>query len=470
MFESLSDRLQSTFKKLKGHGKLTENNISDALREVRRAFLEADVNYKVTRDFIENIKGRALGQEVIGSLTPELQIAKIIGEELTTLMGGESTRIQVAPSGPTVVLLVGLQGSGKTTVAAKLGIRFRKEGRNPMLVAADIYRPAAIKQLQLLGEQTDTPVFSLGTEVSPVDIAKASVQDALTRGCDRVIIDTAGRLHIDETLMAELQDIKAAVNPTEILLIVDAMTGQDAVNVAESFNTDLDIDGVILTKMDGDARGGAALSIRSITQKPIKFIGVGEKIEATALEEFHPERMASRIIGQGDFQTLVERAEAVYSDDQAKELERKLLEKKGLDFTDFLSQLEHIKNMGPLDQLLDLVPFKNQLPIKDLKPDESHLKYAKAIIQSMTPEERQNPSLLDRSRKLRIASGSGTSVNQVNQLISQLRLMNNMLDQQPSMGMLQKGTKIGGLPRTKIGGAPRTKRKARKPRRRKRRK
>ena len=278
MFESLSDRLQSTFKKLKGHGKLTENNISDALREVRRAFLEADVNYKVTRDFIENIKVRTLGQEVIGSLTPELQIAKIIGEELTTLMGGESTRIQVAPSGPTVVLLVGLQGSGKTTVAAKLGLRFRKEGRNPMLVAADIYRPAAIKQLQLLGEQTDTPVFSLGTEVSPVDIAKASVQDALTRGCDRVIIDTAGRLHIDETLMTELQDIKAAVNPTEILLIVDAMTGQDAVNVAESFNTDLDIDGVILTKMDGDARGGAALSIRSITQKPIKFIGVGEKI------------------------------------------------------------------------------------------------------------------------------------------------------------------------------------------------
>ncbi len=470
MFESLSDRLQSTFKKLKGQGKLTENNISDALREVRRAFLEADVNYKVTRDFIENIKVRALGQEVIGSLTPELQIAKIIGEELTTLMGGESTKIQVAPSGPTVILLVGLQGSGKTTVAAKLGLRFKKEGRNPMLVAADVYRPAAIKQLQLLGEQTDTPVFSLGTEVSPVDIAKASVQDALSRGCDRVIIDTAGRLHIDETLMAELQAIKAAVNPAEILLIVDAMTGQDAVNVAESFNTDLEIDGVVLTKMDGDARGGAALSIRSITQKPIKFIGVGERIEATALEEFHPERMASRIIGQGDFQTLVERAEAVFSEDQAKEIERKLLEKKGLDFTDFLSQLEQIKNMGPLDQLLDLVPFKNQLPIKDLKPDESQLKYAKAIIQSMTPEERKNPPLLDRSRKLRIANGSGTSVNQVNQLISQLRMMNSMFDQQPSMAMLQKGTKIGGLPRTKIGGGPRTKRKARKPRKRKKRK
>ena len=462
MFESLSERLQSTFKKIKGQGKLTENNISDSLREVRRAFLEADVNYKVTRDFIENIKERALGQEVMGSLTPELQIAKIIKEELTTLMGTESVKIQIAPNGPTLVMLAGLQGAGKTTVAAKLALKFRKEGRNPMLVAADVYRPAAIKQLQVLGDQIETPVFSLGTDVSPVKIAKDSVQDALKRGYDCIIIDTAGRLHIDETLMGELQGIKNAVNPSEILLVVDAMTGQDAVNVAENFNSDLDISGVILTKMDGDARGGAALSIRSVTEKPIKFIGVGEKIEAAALEEFHPERMASRIIGQGDFQTLMEKAEAVFNEDQARELERKLSEKKGLDFNDFLTQLEQIKNMGPLDQLLDLVPFKNQLPVKDLQPDESHLKYAKAMIQSMTPEERQNPTLLDRSRKMRISKGSGTSVNQVNQLVSQLRMMNNMLSQQASMAMPKMAGKMGMLPQTQ--------RKKRKPRKRKRRK
>ena len=462
MFESLSDRLQSTFKKIKGQGKLTEKNISDSLREVRRAFLEADVNYKVTRDFIESIKERALGQEVMGSLTPELQIAKIIKEELTTLMGTESAKIQIAPNGPTVVMLAGLQGAGKTTVAAKLALKFRKEGRNPILVAADVYRPAAIKQLQVLGEQIDTPVFSLGTDVSPVKIAKDSVQDAMKRGYDCVIIDTAGRLHIDETLMGELRGIKDTVDPSEILLVVDAMTGQDAVSVAENFNNDLDISGVILTKMDGDARGGAALSIRSVTEKPIKFIGVGEKIEAAALEEFHPERMASRIIGEGDFQTLMEKAEAVFNEDQVRELERKLTERKGLDFNDFLTQLEQLKNMGPLDQLLDLVPFKNQLPVEDLQPDESHLKYAKAMIQSMTPAERGNPALLDRSRKVRISKGSGTSVNQVNQLVSQLRIMNNMLNQQASMGMPKMGGKMGVLPRTQ--------RKSRKPRKRKRRK
>ena len=462
MFESLGDRLQSTLKKIKGQGKLTESNVSDTLREVRRALLEADVNYKVTREFIDRIKERALGQEVLGSLTPELQIAQIIGEELTQLMGNKAEKINIAPSGPTVVMLAGLQGAGKTTVAAKLALRFRKDGRKPLLVAADVYRPAAIKQLQVLGEQTETPVFSMGTDVSPVDIAEASVDEALAHGHNCVIIDTAGRLHIDDTLMGELRQIKERVEPTEILLIVDAMTGQDAVNVAENFNSDLEIDGVILTKMDGDARGGAALSIRHITQKPIKFIGVGEKIEAAALEEFHPERMSSRILGEGDFQTLLEKAEEVFSEDQAKELERKLTEQKGLDFDDFLTQLEQLKNMGPLDQLMDLMPFKNQLPVKNLTPDESHLQTAKAIIHSMTLEERKNPRLLDRSRKLRISKGSGTTVNQINMLVSQLQMMNRMLNQQAAMAMPQMGQKMGALPRPK--------RKAgRKPRRRKRR-
>jgi signal recognition particle subunit SRP54 len=461
MFESLGDRLQSTFKKLKGQGKLTESNVSDTLREVRRAFLEADVNYKVTREFIEQIKTRTLGQEVLGSLTPELQIARIIGEELTQLMGNKAEKIRIAPSGPTVVMLVGLQGAGKTTVAAKLALKFRKDGRKPLLVAADVYRPAAIKQLQILGEQTETPVFSMGTDTSPVKIAEASVKEALAHGHNCVIIDTAGRLHIDGTLMGELRQIKERVELTEILLIVDAMTGQDAVNVAENFNNDLEIDGVILTKMDGDARGGAALSIRHVTQKPIKFIGVGEKIEAAALEEFHPERMSSRILGQGDFQTLLERAEDVFSEDQAKELERKLTEQKGLDFDDFLTQLEQLKNMGPLDQLMDLMPFKNQLPVQNLTPDESHLQTAKAIIHSMTLEERKNPRLLDRSRKLRISKGSGTTVNQINMLVSQLQMMNRMLNQQAAMAMPQMGQKMGALPRPK--------RKARKPRKRKRR-
>jgi signal recognition particle subunit SRP54 len=471
MFESLGNRLQSTLKKIRGQGKLTESNISDTLREVRRAFLEADVNYKVTREFIEQIKTRTLGQEVLGSLTPELQIARIIGEELTQLMGNKAEKIRIAPSGPTVVMLVGLQGAGKTTVAAKLALKFRKDGRKPLLVAADVYRPAAIKQLQILGEQTETPVFSMGTDTSPVKIAEASVKEALAHGHNCVIIDTAGRLHVNDELMEELRQIKAHANPSEVLLIVDAMTGQDAVNVAENFNNDLDIDGVILTKMDGDARGGAALSIRHITHKPIKFIGVGEKIEASALEEFHPERMASRILGQGDFQTLLEKAEDVFSEDQAKELERKLIESKGLDFTDFLTQLEQLKNMGPLDQLLDLMPFKNQLPVQNLTPDESHLQTAKAIIHSMTSEERKNPRLLDRSRKLRISKGSGTTVNQVNMLISQLQMMNRMLNQQAAMAMPQMGTGLNTKMGRKIGALPGQKRKvARKPRKRRRRK
>ena len=430
MFESLTEKLQSTFKKLSGQGKLTEKNIADALRDVRFALLEADVNFRIVRNFIDDVTERSLGQEVLGSLSPELQIAKIIGDELTKLMGTESEKINIAPSGPTVIMLVGLQGCGKTTVSAKLALKFHSEGRNPLMVAADIYRPAAIKQLQVLGKQIDVPVFSMGTETSPDSIAQAAVKHALNRGHNFVIIDTAGRLHIDEKLMEELRDIKGAVKPTEILLVVDSMTGQDAVNVAEHFNTNLDIDGVVLTKLDGDARGGAALSIRAVTEKPIKFVGIGEKIDATTLEEFHPDRMASRILGQGDFQTLLERAETLFTEEQAKEFERKLTEKQGLDFDDLLVQLEQIKNMGPLDQLIGMIPGINKLPIKDMQVDEGQLKIAKAIIQSMTPEERKIPSLLDRSRKLRIANGSGTKVQDINQLVQQLRFMNRMVKQQ----------------------------------------
>ena len=430
MFESLTEKLQSTFKKLSGQGKLTEKNIADALRDVRFALLEADVNFRIVRNFIDDVTERSLGQEVLGSLSPELQIAKIIGDELTKLMGTESEKINIAPSGPTVIMLVGLQGCGKTTVSAKLALKFHSEGRNPLMVAADIYRPAAIKQLQVLGKQIDVPVFSMGTETSPDSIAQAAVKHALNRGHNFVIIDTAGRLHIDEKLMEELRDIKGAVKPTEILLVVDSMTGQDAVNVAEHFNTNLDIDGVVLTKLDGDARGGAALSIRAVTEKPIKFVGIGEKIDATTLEEFHPDRMASRILGQGDFQTLLEKAETLFTEEQAKEFERKLTEKQGLDFDDLLVQLEQIKNMGPLDQLIGMIPGINKLPIKDMQVDEGQLKIAKAIIQSMTPEERKIPSLLDRSRKLRIANGSGTKVQDINQLVQQLRFMNRMVKQQ----------------------------------------
>ncbi|MCH8290245.1 signal recognition particle protein [Candidatus Poribacteria bacterium] len=436
MFESLTEKLQNTFKKLSGHGKLTEKNITDALREVRLALLEADVNFKIVRSFINDVREQALGQEVMGSLTPELQIAKIIGDELTKLMGTASEKINIAPSGPTIIMMVGLNGAGKTTVSAKLALKFRTEGRNPLLVAADVYRPAAIKQLQVLGDQINVPVFSMGTDTSPVSIAQAAVKSALNRGHNFVIIDTAGRLQINKELMKELRVIKGAINPTEIMLVVDAMTGQDAINVAEQFNADLDIDGVILTKMDGDARGGAALSIRAVIQKPIKLVSVGEKVDTTTLEEFHPDRMASRILGEGDFKTLLEKAENVFTEDQAREFERKLTDKQGLDFDDLLVQLEQIKKMGPLDQLIDMIPGINKLPIdvKDLQVDEGQFQHAKAIIQSMTPGERRIPSLLDRSRKIRIAKGSGMTVREVNQLVQQLNFMNRMVKHQ-GLGM-----------------------------------
>lgn len=436
MFESLTEKLQSTFKKLSGHGKLTEKNIADALREVRLALLEADVNFKIVRSFINDVREQALGQEVMGSLTPELQIAKIIGDELTKLMGTASEKINIAPSGPTIIMMVGLNGAGKTTVSAKLALKFRTEGRNPLLVAADVYRPAAIKQLQVLGDQINVPVFSMGTDTSPVSIAQEAVKSALNHGHNFVIIDTAGRLQINKELMKELRVIKGAIKPTEIMLVVDAMTGQDAINVAEQFNADLDIDGVILTKMDGDARGGAALSIRAVIQKPIKLVSVGEKVDTTTLEEFHPDRMASRILGEGDFKTLLEKAENVFTEDQAREFERKLTDKQGLDFDDLLVQLEQIKKMGPLDQLIDMIPGINKLPIdvKNLQVDEGQFQHAKAIIQSMTPGERRIPSLLDRSRKIRIAKGSGMTVREVNQLVQQLNFMNQMVKHQ-GLGM-----------------------------------
>ncbi|HCK15507.1 TPA: signal recognition particle protein [Candidatus Poribacteria bacterium] len=442
MFESLTEKLQSTFKKLSGQGKLTEKNVSDALREVRFALLEADVGYKIVRQFVDDVKVRSLGQEVLGSLTPELQISKIIGDELTSLMGQKSEKVQVSPSGTTVLMMVGLQGSGKTTASAKLALKFKTEGRNPLLVAADIYRPAAIEQLKILGDQIGIPVFSMGTDVSPVSIAQAAVEHALNHGNTFVILDTAGRLHIDEELMGELENIQCSVNPTETLLVVDSMTGQDAVNVAEHFSKDLNITGVILTKLDGDARGGAALSVRAATGTPIKFVSTGEKIDGHTLEEFYPDRMASRILGQGDFKTLLDRAESIVSEEQAKELEEKLMSKSGLDFNDMLTQFEQIKKMGSLDQLIGMVPGMSKALPKDAQIDESQIKHAKSIIQSMTLGERRNYAILDRSRRQRIAKGSGTRVSQVNQLVSQLKMMNQMFNQQTAHGS-QFGLSVG---------------------------
>ena len=465
MFESLTEKLQSAFKRLSGQGKLTEKNVADVLREVRLALLEADVNFKVVRTFINEVRSRSLGQEVLGSLTPELQIAKIIGDELTKLMGEASVKIELASSGPTVVLMVGLQGSGKTTASAKLADKYKKEGRNPLLAAADIYRPAAIKQLQVLGQQVEVPVFTLGTDVSPLKIAESAVQEAVSEGYNFVIIDTAGRLHLDEELMDELKSIKSSVNPDEILLVVDSMTGQDAVNVAERFNQDLDISGVVLTKLDGDARGGAALSIRSVTDKPIKLVSTGEKVDASTLEEFYPDRMASRILGQGDFKTLLERAEATFTEDQAKEIERKLATKQGLDFNDLLLQLEQIKQMGPLDQIVDMIPGVGKAIPKGFQPDEDQLRYVKAIIQSMTVQERQDHRILSRSRRLRIANGSGTTVRQVNQLVDQLKFLNRMTQQAAGMqGLMPNAAKVGGTKkakRTRVSARTRRKRRRR---------
>ncbi|WP_455104814.1 signal recognition particle protein [Peptostreptococcus sp.] len=444
IFEGLSDKLQNAFGKLRSKGKLTEADVKTAMREVKMALLEADVNFKVVKDFVKVVQERCVGEEVLKSLTPGQMVVKIVNEELTALMGDVQSKLTYSPQPPTVIMMVGLQGAGKTTTSGKLGGYLKKEGKSPLLVACDVYRPAAIKQLQVVGEKLDLPVFTMGDQVSPVEIAKKALEHAKSHSNDVVIIDTAGRLHVDEVLMQELKDIKTQVNPQEILLVVDSMTGQDAVNVSESFNEILGVDGVVLTKLDGDTRGGAALSIRAVTQKPIKFIGMGEKLDN--LEPFYPDRMASRILGMGDVLSLIEKAESALDMEKAKELGQKL-KKNEMDFEDFLMQLEQVQNLGPLDKLLELVPGMGNLKgqIGDLDSKGKEINRTKAIIQSMTLEERRNPQILNASRKKRIARGSGTSVQDVNRLIKQFNEMKKMMKMFQSSGMMGK-MKKGGFP------------------------
>ena len=423
MFESLSEKLQIVFKRLRGKGALSEADVNEALREVRLVLLEADVNFRVVKDFIARIRERAVGQDVLQSLTPAQQVVKIVNEELTSLLGGSEVGIRLSQKPPTIIMLAGLQGSGKTTTAAKLANTLQKQGRKPLLVAADIYRPAAIKQLQVLGDQVGIPVFTSNGQ-DAVSIGKAAVGSAQSNGQDVVILDTAGRLHIDEQMMDELKRLKAALSPDEILLVVDAMTGQDAVNVAEQFNQALEVDGFIVTKLDSDARGGAALSIKAVTGRPIKFAGVGEKLDA--LEPFHPERMAGRILGMGDVLSLIEKAEAAMDQQKAKELERKLRENR-FDFEDYLEQLQQMRKMGPLDQLIGMIPGLNPKQMKGVEIDENQVGKVEAIIRSMTKEERHHPEAMNGSRRRRIAAGSGTSVQEVNRLMNQFEQMRKMI-------------------------------------------
>lgn len=426
VFENLAGKLQDIFKKLRGKGKLTEKDVKEGLREIRLALLEADVNYKVVKDFIQKVTERAVGSEVLESLTPGQQIIKIVYDELTELMGATNSKIAISSKPPTIIMLVGLQGSGKTTTAAKLANYFKKNGKHPLLVAADIYRPAAIKQLNVLGEKIGIHVFSMGDKINPVDIAKASIEYGIKNGFDMIILDTAGRLHINEELMEELKNIKVAIKPHEILLVVDAMTGQDAVNVAEHFNSILGIDGIIMTKLDGDTRGGAALSVKAVTGKPIKFIGVGEKIDA--LEPFYPDRMASRILGMGDVLTLIERAQATYDEKRAKELEKKIREQQ-FTLEDFFEQLQQIKRMGPLNQILAMIPGLSPKQLEGINIDDKSLIKIEAIINSMTKEERQNPSIINGSRRKRIAKGSGTTIQDVNNLLKNFEQMKKFMKQ-----------------------------------------
>lgn len=432
-FEGLADRLQGTIKKIRGKGKVSEDDVKEMTREVRLALLEADVNFKVVKDFVKRIKERAVGQEVLKSLTPGQQVIKVVQDELKELMGGEQSKIAVADKPPTVVMMVGLQGAGKTTFTGKLANHLRKDhNRHPLMAAADIYRPAAVDQLETIGKQLSTPVFSLGEKGKPVEIAKQAVAQAKEEHQDYVLIDTAGRLHIDDVLMEELTAMKKAVKPDEILLVVDAMTGQDAVNVAESFNEQLGLTGVALTKLDGDTRGGAALSIRAVTETPIKFAGLGEKLDA--LEAFHPERMASRILGMGDVQTLIEKAQTSVDEDKAKDLEKKM-RTASFTFDDFLEQLGQVRNMGPLDDLLKMMPGASKMKgMKNMQIDESQLNHIEAIIQSMTAVEKDKPEIINASRRKRIAKGSGTSVKEVNRLIKQFDDMKKMMKQMAGSG------------------------------------
>lgn len=438
MFENLTDRLESVFKKLRGHGTLTEENIQDAMREVRTALLEADVNLAVVKDFIASITEKAIGQEVLISLSPGQQVIKIVHSELVELLGQQAVPLQLGGQQPAIIMLAGLQGSGKTTTAAKLAKRLQKEGRKPLLVPADVYRPAAIEQLHVLGQQVDVPVFPTEISQKPVDIARQAVAQATLNGQDTVILDTAGRLHVDELLMAELQAISQAVSLSEILFVADAMTGQDAVNVAHTFDNALAISGVILTKMEGDARGGAALSIKKVTGKPIKFVGLGESVDA--LEIFHPDRTASRILGMGDVLSLIEKAEAVVDQKKADKLAQKI-QKNAFTLEDFLEQIQQIKKMGSLEQIMDMIPGINKLrQIQDApKPNEKELGKTEAIIRSMTIKERRNHRIIDASRRLRIAKGSGTSVNEVNRVLKSYAMMLKMMKQMKGKGVLAGG-------------------------------
>ncbi len=436
-FENLSDKLQSAFKNLTGKGKLSEKDVKAGMREVKLALLEADVNFKLVKDFVKTVTEKAIGDEVMKSLTPGQQVIKIVNQELTTLMGETAEKLTFSSQPPTVYMLVGLQGAGKTTAAGKMSSYLRKQGKKPMMVACDIYRPAAIKQLQVLGKSLDMPVFSMGDQVSPVEIAKAAVEEARRKFLDVVIIDTAGRLHIDEALMEELSAIKAEVKPQEILLVLDAMTGQDAVNVAEHFNEMLEVDGVILSKLDGDTRGGAALSIRAVTQKPIKFASIGEKL--SDFEVFHPDRMTSRILGMGDVLSLIEKAQDAIDEEKAEKLAEKL-KKQEFDLEDFLDQLQQMKKMGPLGDIIKMIPGVNKNMLKDVNVDEKQLVKTEAIIQSMTIKERRKPSILNASRRKRIAAGSGTTVTDVNRLIKQFGDMKKMMKR-----MSKKGNRRGGM-------------------------
>jgi signal recognition particle subunit SRP54 len=438
-FEGLADRLQKTLQKVRGKGKVSEADVKEMMREVRLALLEADVNFKVVKDFVKRVSERAIGQEVMQSLTPGQQVVKVVQDELTVLMGGEQSKIAVSNRPPTVIMMVGLQGAGKTTTTGKLANLLRKKyNRNPLLVAADIYRPAAIKQLETLGKQLDMPVFSLGDQVSPVEIAKQALEHAKNEHLDYVLIDTAGRLHIDEGLMEELEQIKELSKPNEIFLVVDAMTGQDAVNVAQSFNDQLGLTGVVLTKLDGDTRGGAALSIRAVTNTPIKFVGLGEKLDA--IEPFHPERMASRILGMGDVLTLIEKAQETVDQEKAKDLEKKL---RNATFTldDFLDQLSQVKKMGPLGDILKMMPGANKIKgLNDVQIDDKQIAHVEAIIQSMTKQEKLQPDIINSSRRKRIAKGAGRPVQEINRLLKQFEEMKKMMKM---MGGMQKGKKKG---------------------------